>query len=65
MPWQIIPIEATVPIQIDSKGYNVITYIKIGEIASLEKKITILLCKKPSLREDTSFFSKMTIKFGG
>lgn len=43
MPWQIIPIEAQPPIQIDSKGFNVVTYIKINETATLEKKITKLL----------------------
>jgi len=43
MPWQIIPIEAQPPIRIESKGYNVVTYIKINETTTLEKKITNLL----------------------
>ena len=43
MPWQIIPIETIAPIQIDSEGYNVVTYIKIGESANLENKISALL----------------------
>lgn len=43
MPWQIIPIEAHPPIRIESKGYNVVTYVKINETTTLEKKITNLL----------------------
>lgn len=43
MPWQIIPIEAQPPIQIESEGFNAVTYIKINETATLEKKITKLL----------------------
>ena len=43
MPWQIIPIEAQPPIRIESNGYNVVTYIKINETTTLEKKITNLL----------------------
>ena len=43
MPWQIIPIEAQPPIRIESEGFNVVTYIKINETATLEKKITKLL----------------------
>lgn len=43
MPWQIIPIEANVPISLDTSGYNVITYIKITNTSSLEKKIIKLL----------------------
>lgn len=43
MPWQIIPIETVVPIQIDSEGYNVVTYIKIGKRSNLENKISALL----------------------
>ena len=43
MPWQIIPIETTAPIPIDSDGYNVVTYIKIGDSSNLENKISVLL----------------------
>lgn len=43
MPWQIIPIEANVPISLDTSNYNVITYIKITNTSSLEKKIMKLL----------------------
>lgn len=43
MPWQIIPIETNAPISVDKSKYNVITYIKITESSSLEKKITKLL----------------------
>ena len=43
MPWQIIPIEANVPISLDTFNYNVITYIKITNTSSLEKKIIKLL----------------------
>lgn len=43
MPWQIIPIEANEPISLDTSNYNVITYIKITNTSSLEKKIIKLL----------------------
>lgn len=43
MPWQIIPIEANVPISLDTSDYNVITYIKITNTLSLEKKVIKLL----------------------
>ena len=43
MPWQIIPIETKAPISIDTSKYNVITYIKITNTSSLEKKIIKLL----------------------
>lgn len=43
MPWQIIPIETNVPISLDTSNYNVITYIKITNTSSLEKKIIKLL----------------------
>lgn len=43
MPWQIIPIEANEPISLDTSNYNVITYIKITNTSSLEKKIKKLL----------------------
>ena len=43
MPWQIIPIETTAPISVDTSKYNVITYIKITNTSSLEKKIMKLL----------------------
>lgn len=43
MPWQIIPIETQPPIQIESNGYNVVTYIKINETHTLDAKISKLL----------------------
>ena len=43
MPWQIIPIETVAPIQIDTKGYNVVTYIKVGDSSNLENKNSALL----------------------
>ena len=43
MPWQIIPIETDAPIQVDSEGYNVVTYIKIGDSSNLANKISTLL----------------------
>ena len=43
MPWQIMPIEANEPISLDTSNYNVITYIKITNTSSLEKKIVKLL----------------------
>lgn len=43
MPWQIIPIETVSPVQIESEGYNVVTYIKIGDSSNLENKISALL----------------------
>ncbi len=49
MPWQIIPIETVVPIQIDSEEYNVVTYIKIGISLNLENKISSLLANSQFL----------------
>ena len=43
MPWQIIPIEATPPISVDTQGYNVITYIHTSRILYLENKVCNLL----------------------
>lgn len=43
MPWQIIPIETTAPISVNTSKYNVVTYIKITNTSSLEKKIIKLL----------------------
>lgn len=43
MPWQIIPIETTPPVEMDCEDYNVATYIKINETDSLEHKIIKLL----------------------
>lgn len=52
MPWQIIPIETTQPIDsidlngfdsIDLTGYNVATFIQISDTHSLERKISKLL----------------------
>ncbi len=43
MPWQIIPIETTPPVEMDCEDYNVATYIKINRTDSLEHKILKLL----------------------
>lgn len=43
MPWQIIPIETDAPISLDTSKFNVVTYIKIINASSLEKKIIKLL----------------------
>lgn len=43
MPWQIIPIETVAPIQINSDGYNVVTYIRVSDSSNLEDKILALL----------------------
>lgn len=43
MPWQIIPIETVAPIRINSDGYNVVTYIRVGDSSNLEDKILALL----------------------
>lgn len=39
MPWQIIPIETTVPVDVAIDGFNVITYIKTGKSIFLREKI--------------------------
>lgn len=38
MPWQIIPIKATPPLEIDTDGYNVITYIRLFDTSAIEQK---------------------------
>ena len=43
MPWQIIPIETSEPISIDTSLYNVVTYIQTVNTTSLESKIVKLL----------------------
>jgi hypothetical protein len=43
MPWQIIPIETSEPISIDTSLYNVVTYIQTANTTSLESKIVKLL----------------------
>ena len=43
MPWQIIPIETTAPIQIDTIGYNVVTYIQTKNLAELSESVKTLL----------------------
>ena len=43
MPWQIIPIETTAPIQIDTTGYNVVTYIQTKNLAELSESVKTLL----------------------
>lgn len=39
MPWQIIPIETTAPVDVDADGFNVITYIKTSKSSFLKEKI--------------------------
>lgn len=48
MPWQIIPIPTDIPKDIDTTGYNVITYIQTHNRTSLKRKVERLL-------EDTRF----------
>ena len=44
MPWQIIPIlKDSVPCDLDVSEYNVVTYLKGGNVASIEKKVERLL----------------------
>ena len=43
MPWQIIPIETSEPISVNTTQYNVVTYIQTANTASLESKIVKLL----------------------
>lgn len=43
MPWQIIPLKTDIPVNIDTKGYNVVTYIHVGDTSSLERKVEKLL----------------------
>ena len=39
MPWQIIPIEACPPVEINTDGYNVVTFIKLANRGFIEQKI--------------------------
>lgn len=43
MPWQIIPIKTDVPIKIDTAGYNVITYVRVADTSTIERKIGDLM----------------------
>lgn len=43
IPWQIIPIEATVPFEVEDEAFNVITYIRLTDTASLVPKVDELL----------------------
>lgn len=43
MPWQILPIMTTPPIDEDVYFYNVVTYIKLNNLESFNKKINKLL----------------------
>lgn len=43
MPWQIIPIPADVPSNINTNGFNVITYIETTNKQSLKRKVEKLL----------------------
>lgn len=65
MPWQIIPIETIVPIQIDSEEYNVVTYIRIGDSSNLENKISALLSNSQFLLFLKSKNIKMTFIANG
>lgn len=43
MPWQIIPILTEAPSGINTKGFNVVTYIEISNKQSLKRKVEKLL----------------------
>lgn len=43
MPWQIIPIKATPPIETNTAGYNVITYMHVYDTSAIEQKISELM----------------------
>lgn len=43
MPWQIIPIKTTPPIEINTAGHNVITYIRVSDTSAIEQKIGELM----------------------
>ena len=43
IPWQIIPIEAIVPFEVEDEAFNVITYIRLTDTASLVPKVDELL----------------------
>ena len=43
MPWQIIPIETATPIQIDTTGYNVVTYIHTNNLTELAESVKTLM----------------------
>lgn len=49
LPWQIIPITAQPPVDIDHKGYNVVTYIETSNGKSLSKKVEKLLANSQFL----------------
>lgn len=65
MPWQIIPIETVAPIQINSDGYNVVTYIRVGDSSNLEDKISALLSNSQFLLFLKSKNIKMTFSVNG
>lgn len=43
MPWQIIPIKTTPPIETNTAGYNVITYMHVFDTSAIEQKIAELM----------------------
>lgn len=43
IPWQIIPIEANIPFEVEDETFNVITYIRLTDTASLIPKVDELL----------------------
>ncbi len=43
MPWQIIPIATTKPVDYDTKDFNVVTYIQLDKTQSISEKIMRLL----------------------
>lgn len=43
MPWQIIPIKTTPPIEISTAGYNVITYMHVSDTSAIGHKIGELM----------------------
>lgn len=65
MPWQIIPIEACPPVDVNTDGYNVVTYIKLTHSSSIEKKIQTLLSNSQFLLFLKSDDIKMTFLVDG
>lgn len=43
LPWQIIPISTEVPLDVDTNGFNVVTYIETSNRQSLKRKVEKLL----------------------
>lgn len=65
MPWQIIPIEACPPVEINTDGYNVVTYIKLVNSSSVASKILTLFSNSQFLLFLKSDAIKMTFLVDG